>query len=75
MPGFNMPNFSGAEIAANLLFSSVGFVAFVYGKKMHVWKTMFLGVALMGYTYFVENTIALFGIGFVLTAALFIWRD
>ena len=75
MPTFALPAFTGATIIANLLFGAIGFVAFVYGKRMHVWKTMFLGLALMVYTYFVENTVALFGIGAVLTACLFIFRE
>ena len=75
MPDFALPSFSGAVIVANLLFGSVGFVAFVYGKKMHVWKPMFIGLVLMAYTYFVESTLLLFGIGTVLTAALFVFRD
>ncbi len=75
VPGFAIPNFSGAEIIANLLFGSVGFVAFVYGKKMHIWKTMFLGLALMTYTYFFSNTYLLFGVGVALSVALFIFRD
>ncbi|MDQ2659638.1 MAG: hypothetical protein M3Y03_04385 [Verrucomicrobiota bacterium] len=75
MNGLAIPSFSGAEIVANLLFGSVGFVAFVYGKRMHVWKTMFLGLALMVYTYFVSNTVLLFGIGVVLTGCLFVFRD
>ncbi len=70
-----MPSFSGAQLLAGLLFSSVGFVAFIYGKRLHVWKPMFLGLALMVYTYFVEDTALLFGIGAVLTAALFLFRD
>lgn len=70
-----MPSFSGGVIVANLLFGSIGFVAFVYGKRMHIWKPMFIGLALMTYTYFIANTILLFGIGAVLTAALFIFRD
>ena len=75
MPDFALPSFSGAVIVANLLFGSVGFVAFVYGKKMHVWKPMFIGLVLMAYTYFVESTLLLIGIGTVLTAALFVFRD
>jgi hypothetical protein len=42
---------------------------------MHVWKPMFLGIALMAYPYFVENDIALFAIGVIGTAALFLFRD
>ena len=70
-----MPSFSGAEIIANVLFGSVGFVAFIYGKRMHIWKPMFIGLALMAYTYFVQSPILLYGIGTVLTAGLFVFRD
>lgn len=71
----SLPSFSAAVIVANLLFGSIGFVAFVYGKRMHIWKPMFLGLVLMAYTYFVENTFLLFGIGALLTACLFVFRD
>ncbi len=70
-----MPVFSGLNLVGGLVFGSIGFVAFMYGKKMNVWKTMFLGLALMAYPYFIENDIALFAIGVVGTAALFIFRD
>jgi hypothetical protein len=36
---------------------------------------MFLGLALMAYPYFVANDIALFVIGILGTAALFLFRD
>ena len=71
----SVPVFSGANLIGGLLFGSIGFVAFVYGKRMHVWKPMFLGLALMVYPYFVANDIALFAIGAVGTAALFLFRD
>ncbi|PZR72212.1 MAG: hypothetical protein DLM73_13760 [Chthoniobacterales bacterium] len=70
-----MPVFSGANLIGGILFGLIGFVAFVYGKRMHVWKPMFLGLVLMVYPYFVENDIALFAIGAVGTAALFLFRD
>ena len=57
-----------------MLFGSIGFVAFIYGKRMHVWKPMFLGLALMAYPYFVENDIALFAIGASARGA-FLFRD
>jgi hypothetical protein len=71
----SMPVFSGANLIGGLLFGSIGFVAFVYGKRMHVWKPMLLGLALMAYPYFVANDIALFVIGAAGTAALFLFRD
>src|SRR6478752_5699969 len=70
-----MPVFSGANLIGGLLFGSIGFVAFIYGKRMHVWKPMFLGLALMAYPYFVANDIALFVIGVIGTAALFLFRE
>jgi hypothetical protein len=70
-----VPVFSGMNLVGGLIFGSIGFVAFVYGKRMHVWKPMFLGIALMAYPYFVENDIAMFAIGVVGTAALFLFRD
>ena len=70
-----MPVFAGANLIGGLIFGSIGFVAFIYGKRMNVWKPMFLGLALMAYPYFIENDILLFGIGVVGTAALFLFRE
>jgi hypothetical protein len=70
-----MPVFSGANLIGGLVFGSIGFVAFIYGKRMHVWKPMFIGLALMAYPYFVENDVAMFAIGVVGTAALFLFRE
>ncbi|HMJ06317.1 MAG TPA: hypothetical protein VK474_08705 [Chthoniobacterales bacterium] len=74
-PGLAIPNFTAAALVVNLLFSSVGFVALAYGKKMHAWKPIFIGLALMVCTYFVESTLLLCGLGSALTAALFVFND
>ena len=68
-----MPTF-GAELIGGFVFSSIGLIAFVYGKRMHVWKPMFLGIGLMIYPYFVPNALASYGVGAILTAALFLFR-
>jgi hypothetical protein len=70
-----VPVFSGANLLGGLIFGSIGFVAFIYGKRMHVWKPMFVGLALMAYPYFVENEVALFTIGVLGTAVLFLFRE
>ncbi len=70
-----MPFLFGSNLIAGLLFSSIGFVGFVYGKRMSLWKPMFLGLALMAYPYFIENTITLCAIGVADSAALFWLRD
>lgn len=67
--------FSMASIIGGILFGGIGFVAFVYGKKLSLFKTMIIGIALMVYPYFFSNTMAMYGIGLALTAALYIFRE
>src|SRR5207248_8139524 len=54
-----MLNLSAANLIGGFVFGSIGFVAFVYGKRMNLWKPMFLGIALMVYPYFVSNDAAM----------------
>ena len=70
-----MPALSGANLLGGLIFGSIGFVAFIYGKRMHVWKPMLLGLGLMVYPYFVENDAVMIAIGVLGTAALFLFRE
>ena len=70
-----MPVLSGSNLFAGLLFSSIGFVGFVYGKRMSAWKPMFIGIALMAYPFFISETMALCAIGLAGSAALFWFRD
>jgi hypothetical protein len=65
--------YSGLNLFADLLFSSIGFVGFAYGRRMSLWKPMFIGLALMTYPYFIENTITLCAIGLAGSAILF-WQ-
>ena len=64
-----------ANLIAGLIFGMVGFVAFMRGKKEKNSKYFAIGLTLMVYPYFVSNTILLYSIGVVLTAALYFWRD
>jgi hypothetical protein len=66
---------TGANLIGNLLFSSIGFVAFIYGKRMNLWKPMFWGLGLMVFPYFVTNTTAMYVIGVVGSAALLFLRE
>ena len=63
------------NLFAQIIFGSIGFVAFVYGKKQSDFKTLGIGIVLMAYPYFVQNTIAVCAIGALLTTALFIFHD
>ncbi len=64
---------TASNLIGGLIFGTIGFVAFVYGKKQASFKCMGIGVALMAYPYFIPNTIAVYVIGVVLTAALFLF--
>ncbi len=68
-------NFSPAGLAANLLFSGIGLVAFTYGKRMQRYPLMGAGAALMAYPYFVAGTLALWLVGAGLTAVAFWVKD
>jgi uncharacterized membrane protein YcaP (DUF421 family) len=71
----DLSQLSAANLIANLLFGSIGFVAFIYGKKQNLWKTMFIGLGLMIFPYFISQTVALFATGIGGTALLFLLRD
>ena len=66
---------SAVNLIANLVFGSIGFVAFVYGKKQSLWKPMFIGLGLMIFPYFISQTVAMFAAGIAGTALLFLLRD
>ena len=66
---------SAANLIGNLLFSSIGFVGFIYGKRMNLWKLMLCGLALMIYPYFVADTVIMYTIGALGTMGLFFLRD
>jgi len=69
-----MLNFSAANLIGGFVFGSIGFVAFIYGKRMHLWKPMFLGIALMVYPYFVGDDVIMIAIGTIGTVGLFFLR-
>jgi hypothetical protein len=70
-----MLNLSAANLIGGCVFGSIGFVAFVYGKRMSLWKPMFLGIALMVYPYFISNDAVMYVIGIFGSTALFFLRD
>ena len=63
---------STATLLGGLIFGSIGTAAFIYGKKQASGKAMVVGILLVAFPYFVPNPIALFAVGVLLTAALFI---
>jgi hypothetical protein len=63
------------SIFASIIFGSIGFAALIYGKKQRSLKPLGIGIALMAYPYFISNPWIVYGLGFLLTASLFIFRD
>ena len=57
-----------------LLFSSIGFGFFLYGRKQPAAVPMVCGLAMMIYPYFVPNVLALIAIGIVLAAIPYFLR-
>ena len=66
---------TAANLIGGLIFGSIGFVAFVYGKRLSLWRPTFLGLALMVFPYFIEATFPLYAIGSAGSVLLFFLRD
>ncbi len=64
-----------AGLLGGLLFSGIGLIALRYGRSQGSIRAMCIGVALMAYPYFMPNTAALYIVGAVFLAALFVFRD
>jgi len=67
--------FTIANIAGNVLFSGIGFVAFQYGRRMEKPRVMVQGGVLMGYSYVVSDTLWMYVIGVALTVWIYVTRE
>ena len=65
--------FSWWGLIGGFLFGSIGFIAFVYGKKNAELKPLIIGILLLVYPYFFRSTVAIYIIGVTLTAALYLF--
>jgi hypothetical protein len=66
---------SPAALFGSILFGAIGVGAFMYGRKMVLWKPMVLGGVLTVYPYFVPQTWLIYAIGCALCLGLFVFRD
>ena len=66
---------SPAALFGSILFGAIGLAAFIYGKKMVLWKPMVIGVVLMAYPYFISETWMLYSVGIALCLGLYVFRD
>jgi hypothetical protein len=68
--GFDLP-----KIMAYVIFGTIGFSVFLYGKKQVAFKPMIIGILLMGYPYFISGTLAVYLIGVALLVLLYLVRQ
>ena len=68
-----MASMNAAHLFGSVLFGAIGVAAFIYGKKQAAAKPMIVGILLIAFPYFITNSILLYVIGTLLTAALFIF--
>jgi hypothetical protein len=66
---------SSVTLIGDFVLGPIGFVAFIYGKRMTLWKIMLCGLGLMIFPYFIADTIILYVIGAFETAALLFLRE
>jgi hypothetical protein len=65
-------SFEPGWIIASLVVSSIGFVLFVYGKKMVRIPQLVVGLAMLVYPYFVPNVVAMLIVAAVLSLGLWL---
>ena len=70
MGGFELP--SAGSLFASLIFSTIGFGIFIYGKKQAQMKSLAIGIVLMVFPYFVSQAWLVWTLGIALCAAVFI---
>ena len=63
-----------AQSLLGVLFSSIGFGYFLYGKKQKVIIPLVCGLVLMIFPYFIDQTLLLIGIGTALSIRTYFIR-
>jgi hypothetical protein len=58
-----MLNFNPYNILAGFMFGTIGWGAFMYGKRLDLWQPRAIGLALMVYPYLISNSWLLWGTG------------
>ncbi len=58
------------NILAGFIFGTIGWGAFIYGRKLDLWQPKSIGLGLMIYPYFFSNAWLLWGIGVGLLVTL-----
>jgi len=70
-----MGGLSTPWLVAGILFGTIGFSVFVYGKKTAKISPIIIGIILMIYPYFTKGILPLYLVGSGLLVSLFIFRE
>jgi hypothetical protein len=65
---------NGATLLWGVLFSSIGLGYFLYGRKQKLAVPFLCGIALMGYSYFLDSSLLIVAVGTLLVAAPYFFR-
>ena len=65
---------SEAALLWGVAFGAVGLAYFIYGKKQQRFITLFCGIGLMAFPYFISNTILLVVVGLALSVVPYFFR-
>lgn len=65
-------DFDGGSLIASLIVSSIGFVVFAYGRKLARIPQVLIGLVMMGFPYFVPDTLLMSIIAGVLLVGLWV---
>lgn len=68
-------DFSPFTLLAGFIFGTIGWGAFRYGRQLDLWQPKAIGMALMGYPYFIPHRIGVWVIGGMLIILLWMFHD
>lgn len=68
-------NFNPYNILAGIVFGTIGWGAFSYGKRLELWQPRAIGVAMMVYPYLIGNAWLLWGVGVGLMVLLWFYHN
>jgi uncharacterized membrane protein len=63
---------NAASLLASLFISTVGYAVFIYGKRQQRAPQLAIGIALMGFPYFVDSALWMFAIAGALLLTLWL---
>lgn len=68
-------DFNPHTILAGLIFGTIGWGAFRYGKRLELWQPRAIGAVMMAYPYLVTHRILVWVVGAGLLVLLWFYHD